>query len=54
MSVVIPVITGFILFGDTVTTVKVAGIILSLFSFYLIFKPEGKVVLKPEKIILPL
>ena len=41
MSVVIPVIAGFILFNDTITITKIIGIVLALISFYFVFKSDG-------------
>lgn len=43
MSVVIPVIAGFLLFKDELSWMKVAGIVLTIFSFALIFKPKGNI-----------
>jgi len=53
MSVVIPVIAGFLVFQDKPSFVKIAGIILALFSFYLIFKPKGKMNFNLKKAALP-
>lgn len=53
MSVVIPVIAGFLLFQDKLSFLKIAGIILALFSFYLIFKPKGKMSFNLKKAALP-
>lgn len=41
MSVVIPVTGGLLLFGETATLLKTAGILLALPSFYLILKNEN-------------
>ncbi|PLX12107.1 MAG: hypothetical protein C0598_06615 [Marinilabiliales bacterium] len=41
MSVIIPVLAGFIMFGDAVSGLKVAGVGLALTSFYFIFKKGG-------------
>lgn len=40
MSVVIPVLAGFLLFHDHLSVLKIVGILLVLLSFYFIFKPE--------------
>ena len=53
MSVLIPVVAGFLLFGDSVSVLKILGICLALLSFYLIFKPEKKVTVKVSRILLP-
>jgi len=53
MSVIIPAIAGFLIFGETVRSLKVVGIILALFSFVLIFykgkksKPNFKFIILP-------
>jgi len=54
MSVIIPVMTGFFLFGDSITSIKIIGIVLAIASFYFVFKTEkgGKVDIK--YILLPL
>lgn len=54
MSVVIPVTAGFLLFKDSFEWIKLVGIFLGLFSFYLILKPEQKVKVNKEYIYLPL
>lgn len=54
MSVIIPVTAGFILFQDKITILKIVGILLALFSFYLIFKPKGKMKFEFRNAILPL
>lgn len=53
MSVIIPVIAGFLMFQEKVTSVKIIGIILAVFSFYFVFKPKGKVNINLENVILP-
>jgi multidrug transporter EmrE-like cation transporter len=53
MSVLIPVVAGFVIFNDRLNALKVAGIILAIFSFYLIFKPREKVVVRLKRIVLP-
>ncbi|MDR0969788.1 MAG: DMT family transporter [Lentimicrobiaceae bacterium] len=40
MSVMIPVGAGFVLFGDQLTQLKVAGILLTLVALYLILKKD--------------
>ncbi len=54
MSVVIPVILGFILFGDSSNLIKISGIILALIAFYLTFKKKEKISLKKKYFFLPL
>jgi len=41
MSVLIPVIAGFVLFGESMGILKIFGIILALFAFYLTFIKEN-------------
>jgi len=53
MSVVIPVILGFLLFKDTVSGLKILGIILALVAFYLTFK-KGSVKIDPIYVYLPI
>lgn len=54
MSVIIPVMAGFILFGDSLSTLKITGIGLALLSFYFIFKKGDKESINYKYIILPL
>ncbi|MCB2207643.1 MAG: EamA family transporter [Bacteroidetes bacterium] len=54
MSVVIPVLAGFILFHDHLSVLKVVGILLVLLSFYFIFKPEKGLKINRQFILLPL
>lgn len=53
MSVLIPVIAGFILFGEPMGTFKIIGIILALFAFYLTFLKKDKVRINIQVILLP-
>ena len=55
MSVIIPVGIGFMIYGDQISLLKIAGIITAFPAFYLIFKKENKP-LEPNKkyILLPL
>ncbi len=53
MSVLIPVLAGFILFGESMGTLKVFGIILALFAFYLTFLKKDKVRIETKVILLP-
>jgi len=53
MSVLIPVVAGFVIFHDRISALKVSGVLLAIFSFYLIFKPKEKVVVNLKRIILP-
>lgn len=41
MSVVVPVILAFMLYGDKITALKIIGIVLALASVYLTTKPNG-------------
>jgi drug/metabolite transporter (DMT)-like permease len=42
------------MFNDTVSLIKILGIILGFFSFYLIFKSDGSIKVKKEYVLLPL
>ena len=54
MSVVIPVISGFLLFRDSFSVLKVLGILLGLFSFYLILKKDRKFEFNKQYFYLPI
>jgi len=54
MSVVIPIILGLIMFGDTCTPIKITGIFLALIAFYLTFKKKEKISFQKKLFILPL
>lgn len=54
MSVIIPVMAGFILFGDSISGLKITGIILALLSFYFIFKKGENEKLSYKYILLPI
>lgn len=54
MSVLIPVLAGFILLGEPMGTLKIIGIILALFAFYLTFSKKDKVRINLHVILLPL
>jgi multidrug transporter EmrE-like cation transporter len=53
MSVLIPVVAGFLLFGDVVSGLKILGILLAMISFYLIFKPDGQPQINVSRILMP-
>lgn len=54
MSVIIPVIGGFLLFNETAGILKVAGIIIAMPAFYLTFRKSEKQKFLSWTIILPL
>ena len=54
MSVIIPVIGGFILFGESATFLKILGIAVALPAFYLTFKKGPDQKLNSLTILLPL
>lgn len=54
MSVLVPVIAGFIIFNDPASILKITGILLAVFSFYLVLKPKGEYRVRWKNIILPL
>jgi drug/metabolite transporter (DMT)-like permease len=53
MSVLIPVVAGFLLLGDSVSVLKILGICLALLSFYMILKPKKKLTVKASHILIP-
>lgn len=53
MSVMIPVLAGFLIFGDNLSITKIGGLLLAVFSFYLIFKPKGELVIDWKNILFP-
>ncbi|KAF5039132.1 hypothetical protein DSECCO2_547140 [anaerobic digester metagenome] len=53
MSVLIPVTLGFLVFGESMQALKIAGIIISLPAFYFIFKQNEHFHLKSALLILP-
>jgi drug/metabolite transporter (DMT)-like permease len=54
MSVIIPVVLGFLIFGDTATFYKIAGTIIGLLAFYLTFKKEKPAIKNTGYALLPL
>jgi drug/metabolite transporter (DMT)-like permease len=54
MSVIIPVLLGTILFGEQLPLLKIVGVALVMFSFYLIFKKRDGYSLKLGLFVLPL
>lgn len=54
MSVIIPVSAGFVIFNDSVSALKIMGILLAIFSFYLIFEGKGVMKVKWKNVVLPL
>lgn len=54
MSVIIPVILGSLIFGEKLGLLKTIGVILAMFSFYLIFKKKESIKVKTVLLILPL
>jgi len=53
MSVLIPVTLGFLIFGESIQSLKIAGIILALPAFYFIFKRNENFNLKGLLLLLP-
>jgi drug/metabolite transporter (DMT)-like permease len=53
MSVIIPVVFGAILYGETLGTLKIFGIAAALVAFYLVFKKSNKPLLQVKWIYLP-
>jgi len=56
MSMVIPITAGFVLYGDSITSLRLIGIALAMIAVYLASKPADKEKIKIEKatLILPL
>ncbi len=54
MSVIIPVILGVLIFEEKLTAIKIIGVIMAMFSFYLIFKKKKGYVVSSSLIILPI
>lgn len=53
MSVIIPVILGFLIFGDTAGWIKVVGILVALVAFYFTSKKSKKVDINVRYALLP-
>jgi drug/metabolite transporter (DMT)-like permease len=53
MSVIIPVLLGTLIFGESFGILKILGLVLVLISFWLIFKKKGGYQIKTALIILP-
>ncbi len=53
MSVAIPVLLGFMLFGDQAGIVKIAGIIIGLLAFYFTSKKDKTIVVEKSLLYLP-
>jgi len=53
MSVIIPVILGALLFNEKLQILKIVGVILVMFSFYLVFKKKEGYKIKMGAFILP-
>lgn len=54
MSVVIPAAGGFLLFGDQLSLLKLAGIVAALLAFYFTFKTKGKMIVNYGAMVLPI
>jgi len=54
MSLVIPVIVSMIFFGESLSWLRVIGILLALVAFYLAFRPKGPIFWKAKYSFLPL
>lgn len=53
MSVLMPVIAGFILFNDGITILKILGILLALVSFLMVFRSKGSYKLSLGILVIP-
>lgn len=54
MSVVIPVVLGVVLYGETLNIYRVMGIVFALLAFYLTFKKEAGTPVRGLYLLLPL
>jgi drug/metabolite transporter (DMT)-like permease len=54
MSVIIPVLFGAALYGESFGIVKISGVVVALTAFYLVFKKEKKPLLEMKWAYLPL
>lgn len=54
MSVIIPVLLGTFIFGESLQFVKIAGVVLVMLSFYLIFRKKSGYKVRTGLLILPL
>lgn len=54
MSVLIPVIAGFLFYGDSISYIKVLAIVLALFSFLLVFWKRKRVKIDYRILLLPI
>ncbi len=53
MAIVIPILLGFLVFNDKLTTLKVIGIVLALFAFFLTFLKKGGLKITTKYYYLP-
>lgn len=53
MSVIIPVLFGAVLYGESLGVVKITGIVVALVAFYLVFKKDKKPLLQSQWVWLP-
>lgn len=53
MSVVIPVIIGFVMYKESASWMKIAGVIIALVAFYLSFKKKGSLAVAGKYWYLP-
>lgn len=54
MSVVIPIIVTLFLFNESITTLKIVGIIVILISLYLMLKPDKQNSIKRSLLLVPI
>lgn len=54
ISVIIPVLLGIIVFGDSLGALKIIGILLTFFAFILIFRKDKKALPATAAILIPL
>lgn len=54
LSVVIPVLFGFILFNESVNYIKISGLIIALVAFYFALKKNDLVISKKKYLIFPI
>ncbi|MDO9512030.1 MAG: hypothetical protein Q7J34_09740 [Bacteroidales bacterium] len=54
MSVIIPVLSGIFILGDTAGIIKITGIVLALMAFYLTFRKKKEGGTRPADLLFPM
>jgi len=53
MSVIIPVMLGFLVFHDDINALKIIGVLIAMLAFWLVFKKDWKVAVSGKYFYLP-